>query len=116
VKTKSCSSIGNPEVSIPVCVCTCSVSNVESQSQKNDYKAVGDKQKPKVTLTDSQLTVSRKGMLCINIIKVCKWPVSIAAQSKASTVFGRSNIGIAGSNPAQDMDMCLCFFVLCCPV
>jgi hypothetical protein len=38
-------------------------------------------------------------------------PVSIAARSKASTVFGRSNIGIAGSNPGQGMDVCLC-----CPV
>jgi hypothetical protein len=43
-------------------------------------------------------------------------PVSIAARSKASTVFGRSNIGIAGSNPARGMDVCLCFsvFVLSC--
>jgi hypothetical protein len=45
-----------------------------------------------------------------------KLPVSIAARSKASTVFGRSNIGIAGSNPARGMDVCLCFSVLCCPV
>jgi hypothetical protein len=32
-------------------------------------------------------------------------PVSIAESSKASTVYNRLNIGIAGSNP-----------VLCCPV
>jgi hypothetical protein len=33
-----------------------------------------------------------------------------------STVFGRSNIGIAGSNPGRGMDVCLCFcmFVLSC--
>jgi hypothetical protein len=43
-------------------------------------------------------------------------PVSMAVRSKASTVFGRSNIGIAGSNPARGMDVCLCFSVLCCPV
>jgi hypothetical protein len=42
--------------------------------------------------------------------------ISITARSKASTVFGRSNIGIAGSNPARGMDVCLCFSVLCCPV
>jgi hypothetical protein len=36
--------------------------------------------------------------------------------SKASTVFGRSNIGIAGSNPAWGMDVCLRLSVLCCPV
>jgi hypothetical protein len=36
------------------------------------------------------------------------------SRSKASTVFGRSNIGIAGSNPARGMDVCLRFsaFVL----
>jgi hypothetical protein len=40
----------------------------------------------------------------------------IAAQSKARTVFGRSNVGIAGSDPARGMDVCLCFFcvVLSC--
>jgi len=40
----------------------------------------------------------------------------MAAQSKASTVFGRSNIRIAGSNPARGMDVCLCLSMLCCPV
>jgi hypothetical protein len=40
----------------------------------------------------------------------------MAARSKASTVFGRSNIGIAGSNPARGMDVCLRLSVLCCPV
>jgi hypothetical protein len=39
--------------------------------------------------------------LCFTI-KVAKFPkLSISARSKASTVFGRSNIGIAGSNPAN---------------
>jgi hypothetical protein len=39
----------------------------------------------------------------------------MAARSKASTVFGRSNIGIAGSNPARSMDVLPRFFcvVLC---
>jgi hypothetical protein len=40
----------------------------------------------------------------------------MAERSKASTVFGRSNIGIAASNPARDMDVCLRLSVLCCPV
>jgi hypothetical protein len=43
-------------------------------------------------------------------------PVSIAERSNASTVFDRSDVEIAGSNPAQGMDVCLRFFVLCCPV
>jgi hypothetical protein len=40
----------------------------------------------------------------------------MAARSKSSTVFGRSNIGIAGSNPARGMNVCLrfCVFVLSC--
>jgi hypothetical protein len=43
-------------------------------------------------------------------------PVPMAARSKARTVFGRSNIGIIGSNPAQGMDVCPRFFcvVLSC--
>jgi hypothetical protein len=40
----------------------------------------------------------------------------MAARSRASTVFGRSNIEIAGSNPARGMDVYLCSSVLCCPV
>jgi hypothetical protein len=50
-------------------------------------------------------------------------PVPKAARSKARTVFGRSNIVIAVSNPARGMDVCprffcvvLCCVVLCCPV
>jgi hypothetical protein len=37
-------------------------------------------------------------------------------RSKASTVFGRSNIGIAGSKPAWGMDVCPRVSVLCCTV
>jgi hypothetical protein len=43
-------------------------------------------------------------------------PVSIAERSEASTVFGRSNVEIAVSNPARGMDVRLRFSVLCCPV
>jgi hypothetical protein len=43
-------------------------------------------------------------------------PISIAERSEASTVFGLSNVEIAGSNPARGMDVCLRFSVLCCPV
>jgi hypothetical protein len=39
-------------------------------------------------------------------------PISIAERSGASTVFGRSDVEIAGSG----MDVCLRFSVLCCPV
>jgi hypothetical protein len=40
-------------------------------------------------------------------------PVSIAEQSEACSVYDCLNIEIAGSNPAQDMDVCLCVSVLC---
>jgi hypothetical protein len=34
----------------------------------------------------------------------------MAAQSKPRSVFGRSNTGIVGSNPARGMDVCPRFF------
>jgi hypothetical protein len=37
-------------------------------------------------------------------------------QSKASTIYDRSNIEIAGSNPARGMDVYLRLSVLYCPV
>jgi hypothetical protein len=40
----------------------------------------------------------------------------MATQSKARTVFDRSNTGIVGLNPARGMDVCSRFYVLCCPV
>jgi hypothetical protein len=43
-------------------------------------------------------------------------PVSMAERSKESTVYDRSNIGIAGSNHASGMDVCPRVSVLCCPV
>jgi hypothetical protein len=45
-----------------------------------------------------------------------KLPVPMDARSKARTVFGRSNTGIVGSNPARGMDVCPRFSVLCFPV
>jgi hypothetical protein len=40
-------------------------------------------------------------------------PITVAALSKAWNVFARSNAGIAGSNPTQGMDVCLCLFCVC---
>jgi hypothetical protein len=40
----------------------------------------------------------------------------MAERSKASTVYDRSNIGIADSNPTSGMDVCPRVSVLCCPV
>jgi hypothetical protein len=41
-------------------------------------------------------------------------PVTVAARSKAWTVFARLNPGIMGSNPTQDMDVCCVYaFILC---
>jgi hypothetical protein len=50
---------------------------------------------------------------CFNIVP---GPVPMAARSKVRTIFDRSKTGIVGSNPAQGMDVCLRFSVLCCPV
>jgi hypothetical protein len=44
-------------------------------------------------------------------------PITVAARYKAWTVFARSDAGIVGLNPNQDMDICVCvysMFVLCC--
>jgi hypothetical protein len=43
-------------------------------------------------------------------------PVPMAAQSNTRTIFDRSKIGIAGSNPERFMDVCPRFSVSCCPV
>jgi hypothetical protein len=43
-----------------------------------------------------------------------KWPITIAARSKAWTVFARSDAGIVGSNPTQGIDVwCVYAFILC---
>jgi hypothetical protein len=36
--------------------------------------------------------------------------VTVAARSKARTVFARSNSGVMGSNPTQSMDVCVRLF------
>jgi hypothetical protein len=37
-------------------------------------------------------------------------PITVAARSKALTLFSHSNAGILGSNPAQDMYVCVRLF------
>jgi hypothetical protein len=57
--------------------------------------------------------------LCSWIIfgsKVGNMPITVAAWSKAWTVFARSNAGIVGSNPTQGIDVCVRLFCLCCSV
>jgi hypothetical protein len=46
-------------------------------------------------------------------------PVTVDERSKAWTVFARSDAGIVGLNPTQEMDVwCVYVFILClcCPV
>jgi hypothetical protein len=40
-------------------------------------------------------------------------PITVAARSKALIVFARLNAVIVGSNPTQDMDVCLHLFCVC---
>jgi hypothetical protein len=40
-------------------------------------------------------------------------PITVAARSRASTVFARSNTGIGGSNPTLGMDVCVRLFCVC---
>jgi hypothetical protein len=39
--------------------------------------------------------------------------ITVAAQSKALTVFARSDTGIVGSNPTQGVDVCVLLFCVC---
>jgi hypothetical protein len=39
--------------------------------------------------------------------------ITVAARSKAWTVFAPANAGIVGSNTTQDMDICVCLFCVC---
>jgi hypothetical protein len=50
----------------------------------------------------------------ICVLYIILWPIPVVARSKAC-VRGRSIAGIAGSNPAGDMDACLSY-VLCAEV
>jgi hypothetical protein len=43
-------------------------------------------------------------------------PITVAALSKAWTVFARSNAGIVGSNPTRGMDVCVCVYSVFCVV
>jgi hypothetical protein len=47
---------------------------------------------------------------------ITQQPVLMAKRSEASTAFRHLNIGIAGSNPTQGMDVCLRLSVLRCPM
>jgi hypothetical protein len=40
-------------------------------------------------------------------LRIIDLPNTVAARSKAWTVFTRSNSGIVGSNPIQSMDVCI---------
>jgi hypothetical protein len=40
-------------------------------------------------------------------------PITVAARSKAWNVLARSNAGIVGSNPTQDVNVCLRLFSVC---
>jgi hypothetical protein len=52
----------------------------------------------------------------IRILLGSHTPITVAARSKAWTVFARSNTGIVGSNSTQGMDVCMPLFCLCCSV
>jgi hypothetical protein len=49
-------------------------------------------------------------LLCIFLKVQVNVPITVAARSKAWTVFARSNTGIVGSNHTQGMDVCVCVY------
>jgi hypothetical protein len=48
-----------------------------------------------------------------NILQIFTLPITVAPRSKAWTVFTRSNAGIVGSNPTQDVVVCVRLFFVC---
>jgi hypothetical protein len=50
----------------------------------------------------------RQGRVCIR-----SRPITVAARSKAWTVFVRSNTGVIGSNPTRGMHVCVRLFYVC---
>jgi hypothetical protein len=59
----------------------------------------------------------KMGLFLINGGRMSPQPITLAARSKAWTVFARSKAGIVGSNPNRGMDVCVCVysvFVLFC--
>jgi hypothetical protein len=40
-------------------------------------------------------------------------PITVTARSESWTVFARSNTGVVGSNPTQDMDACVRLLCVC---
>jgi hypothetical protein len=48
----------------------------------------------------------------ISRLQVLEWPITVAARSKAWTVFARLNPVIMGSKPTQDMDICVCVYTV----
>jgi hypothetical protein len=49
--------------------------------------------------------------ISLNVARTVTWPITVAARSKAWTVFARLGARLVGSNPTQGMDVCV---RLCC--
>jgi hypothetical protein len=64
-----------------------------------------------------QPSVNPEPCLCIYVPQWQGGQITVAAQSKAWTVFARSNTGVVGLNPTRIMDVCVrvfCFCVVLC--
>jgi hypothetical protein len=61
------------------------------------------------------ITIIDINIIIIKIIKIIilHSPITVAVQSKAWTVFVRSNIWVVGSNPTQGKNVCVRLFSVC---
>jgi hypothetical protein len=61
------------------------------------------------------LLKTRPSATCVSAARIIGriLPITVAARSKARTVFARSNAGIVASNPTQGMDVCVRLFCVC---
>jgi hypothetical protein len=52
----------------------------------------------------------RDSLTVLIIVCISRTPITVAAQSKAWTVFARTNTGTVGSNPIRNVDLCMCVY------
>jgi hypothetical protein len=55
-------------------------------------------------------------MVLFVIVRIAMFNNKTLYPNVANIVAARSNAGIMGSNPTQDMDICVYSVCLCCPV
>jgi hypothetical protein len=64
-------------------------------------------------VTLSSWTVLTSSSYRFSVLYIHSWLIAVAARSKAWSVFTHSDVGIVGSNPTEDINICLRLFCVC---